>query len=361
MLDELRARVEQLSPLRTRLQVLLAFYGLTAVVWFATFPINWGDFEILDTTFVSLSLGFAAGTALLIFRLDLFVLEVGWGVFAYSYYIRFLDALAEGPESLESVLPGAIELLGLALILDGFIRTTGRLESSLAERHERLVVLNRVFRHNLRNDLTTIIGSLQYFEEGADDEREAEMARDALNTAHELSELSDHLRRIDSILETDDRETGTYDLGAIVEETVGEARRKYPDVTFEVHLRSDGRIDAAEGVVAAVDNVIENACQHNDAAEPVVEVTVESTSSTTEAVTVRDNGSGIPDEELEPIRQGDESALEHGSGIGLWFVHWVIERSNGTVTFEYDGGQTVTLEFPRATSGIASFGLRGVR
>jgi signal transduction histidine kinase len=50
-------------------------------------------------------------------------------------------------------------------------------------------------------------------------------------------------------------------------------------------------------------------------------------------VSVADDGPGIPDHERAVLTDGEETALEHGSGLGLWLVHWVVERSGGRLSF----------------------------
>ncbi|OYR82678.1 hypothetical protein DJ71_11565, partial [Halorubrum sp. E3] len=39
-------------------------------------------------------------------------------------------------------------------------------------------------------------------------------------------------------------------------------------------------------------------------------------------LTVEDDGPGIPDHEVDAVESGRETALEHGSGLGLWVVAW---------------------------------------
>ncbi|WP_197409880.1 ATP-binding protein, partial [Haloferax profundi] len=48
---------------------------------------------------------------------------------------------------------------------------------------------------------------------------------------------------------------------------------------------------------------------------------------------VTDNGPGIPDTELTVLESGTETPLQHISGLGLWLVHWIIDRSNGRLRF----------------------------
>jgi signal transduction histidine kinase len=43
-----------------------------------------------------------------------------------------------------------------------------------------------------------------------------------------------------------------------------------------------------------------------------------------------------------------ETALDHGSGLGLWIVKWVVERSEGTIDFRNEDGACIELRLPRA-------------
>jgi signal transduction histidine kinase len=65
-------------------------------------------------------------------------------------------------------------------------------------------------------------------------------------------------------------------------------------------------------------------------------------------VTVRDRGPGVPEHELAVIREGDESALEHGSGLGLWLVQWGVTALGGDLDFETSDGTTASVTLPRA-------------
>jgi len=61
---------------------------------------------------------------------------------------------------------------------------------------------------------------------------------------------------------------------------------------------------------------------------------------------LRDTNERIPNSELEPIRAGDETALKHGLGIGLWIINWCVTMLDGDIAFSYDNGNVVTVTVP---------------
>jgi signal transduction histidine kinase len=98
--------------------------------------------------------------------------------------------------------------------------------------------------------------------------------------------------------------------------------------------------------------VIENAIAHSDADDAAVRVVVEADSDAGEVtIEVSDDGPGIPRRELAVLEDGTESALEHGSGIGLWIVEWSLQRLGGDVRYETSSaGTTVNLALPWAST-----------
>ncbi|MEF8886378.1 MAG: sensor histidine kinase, partial [Haloarculaceae archaeon] len=66
-------------------------------------------------------------------------------------------------------------------------------------------------------------------------------------------------------------------------------------------------------------------------------------------VRIADDGPGIPDAELEAL-SGQERALCHGSGFGLWVAKWCVECNDGRLTIESpdEGGTVATIRLPSA-------------
>jgi len=100
-----------------------------------------------------------------------------------------------------------------------------------------------------------------------------------------------------------------------------------------------------------LDNLVENAVVHNDAPTPVVTVGARATDTGIE-VSVADNGPGIPSTERAVVETGDEDALAHGSGLGLWAVKWGAVQLGGELAFEdrKPRGTVVMIAIPTETN-----------
>lgn len=137
------------------------------------------------------------------------------------------------------------------------------------------------------------------------------------------------------------------DIVAVVDELVAEYRPSHPDVNLSVAGPDQCIVETDPWLESAVDILLENALEHNDGPEPSIEVRI--TCATDYAtIAIADDGPGIPDSELAVLEHGEETQLEHGSGIGLWIVHWIVDRSDASIAFDTGpDGTAVTIRVPR--------------
>jgi K+-sensing histidine kinase KdpD len=79
--------------------------------------------------------------------------------------------------------------------------------------------------------------------------------------------------------------------------------------------------------------LVENAIVHStDPAQ--VGIDVDRTADGTPRLRVTDDGPGIPDRERELLTGAGETQLEHGLGVGLWFVNWAVSQLGAELEFE---------------------------
>jgi len=201
-------------------------------------------------------------------------------------------------------------------------------------RKQRLEVLNRVLRHNLRNRVDAIKGNAEAIDTGSD----GPFAAEIYESADELATLSAKAREIDQLVSRPTR-ADEGDLSAVVRELVESADcdRIAVDLPDRAPLVTDW-----EALRLAIRNAVDNAVEHADES---VTVTVEPTDDGY-AITVADDGPGIPDSELKSLDAETETPLQHGTGLGLWLLKWSVTKLNGTLSFDTTAGTTVRLTVP---------------
>ena len=205
-------------------------------------------------------------------------------------------------------------------------------------------VQSRVLRHNIRNDLGVVKGYAEVLSRRVDDEH-SEMVGTLIEKADDLVAISNKAQTIETLVEQDQEPT-TTDIGRFLHRSVQTCRKQYPGVRFSIDVPETYSVRTIPAIEFAIENLLANAAEHNDSGDPTVEVRLEHSESET-AVVVADNGSGIPSHELTVLEKGEETPLQHGSGIGLWLVDWVVRNSDTSVTFDTaHDGTTATLHIP---------------
>ncbi|WP_363467310.1 PAS domain S-box protein [Halogeometricum borinquense] len=210
-------------------------------------------------------------------------------------------------------------------------RTVGvaRDVTDIREHERRLSVLDRVLRHNIRNKLNIILAYSRSLMEYPDEtvQSHADGIRDA---GEALASISESARQFKASTHPTQSRLYTADIADCVNRVADEARLQFPHATIKVDQEAELQAEVHEAFELALTELVENGIKHSDHAEPTVEITVEKCESTV-SVQVRDDGPGLDDMERDVILNGEETALEHGSGLGLWLVRWTIDNSGGTI------------------------------
>lgn len=237
-----------------------------------------------------------------------------------------------------------VTLDGQSLLLASMRDVTMRIR-----RQQRLQVLTRIFRHNLRNEGNVIQGHADVL---FDELSESPLEENALiirETIDDILALSNKVRRIQDVLDRDRVQTSPLD--ELLRSHRDRFQAAYPDATLATETPHSGII-VGRRLGVAVQEAIENAAKHVEKT-PAIQITTD-VDETAEQVSIHihDNGPGLPEHELEVISSGTETPLTHGSGIGLWFIYWVVDSLGGSLHIESDGatGTTLTLDVPIVTA-----------
>ena len=194
-------------------------------------------------------------------------------------------------------------------------------------REQRLSVLNRVLRHNVRNKLDIILARADLV---ADDE----LRQGIRESATDLLALSNKARDAETMMMDKNESPEQVDVPAVVRGVAEEFRTDTPDADISVTCPEELMITSHRAILENVlAELVENALVHTDDDRPSVEITVSSTTAGAVELSVADDGPGIPEREQQILASGTETQLEHAQGIGLWFVNWAVLQLGGDLSF----------------------------
>lgn len=216
------------------------------------------------------------------------------------------------------------------------------------ERVQQLQVLDRVLRHNLRNDMSVIVGHAEMIAETTSG-APAESAEKIVQMSDQLLEKASKQQTISDLLSTESKPV-RVDLVSLVEEVTESVRTDHSAATITLKLPEEAPVSVVDSFDAAIEEVFRNAIVHSDRESPDVKVDI-AVDSDVVRLKVADDGPGIPEMD-QRIVTGDQEIgqLQHASGLGLWLISWIVRRSGGTITFEENDprGTILTIEIRRS-------------
>ncbi len=227
--------------------------------------------------------------------------------------------------------------------IDGELRGYAGFFSDLTERRQyeqSLRILNRVLRHNLRNDANVVLGHIDLAIEKMDNKEVCQSLSTARKRIDSIVKYAETARNLDELLsERTAPSLSPVHLDELLRAKLETVRERYPDAEFVTELGNSPTFVAADDAIGtAVEALFENAVEHNDATTPTVTVRLE-TEAPHVTLTVADNGPGIPDDQHDLIFGREEvSPLHHGQGLDLFFVDRLIEKYGGDIWVE-DGDE----------------------
>ena len=307
------------------------------------------------TTRAAFESGLWAATVAQIAAFGLVLLSVAaFGLWLYREFVGNIErlhggfaALVDGDYGSTVALRGATEWTELQ---GGF----NDLSEVLAQRRTEVLVLNRVLRHNLRNAMTVVVGNADRIAERTDDETVATEADRIRRRGESLLDLADHARAIESSLGARPGEAATRGAGAVLEDVATTLREEFPGADVRTSGSAESvAVPNGELLLVALDELARNAITHNDAPEPSVEIDA-AVDDGTVTFTVADDGPGMPLVERRVLTDDFvETPTQHGAGLGLWLVTWLVHWADGDISVTVDGGTTVTVAVPCESADAA--------
>lgn len=212
---------------------------------------------------------------------------------------------------------------------------------------EHLRVLHRLMRHNMRNDLMKVNGWTQMAATAVSREKRMSHANRVKNTLDSWEKMTNELKEIQKLIESETGQPDHEPPGDLLPDIVESQQSKHPDAEISLTLDTPlaGRIP--EYVKKAIIEAIDNAVAASTEATPTVGVTVSNTDNNWIRITIADDGPGIPPAEAAVLETGQESALMHGSALGIWKIRMAVKQAGGNISVDdLDSGTAIQFQVP---------------
>ena len=272
-----------------------------------------------------------------------------------------LTGLDDKETAVEAIQRGAQDYLPKGDLSTGLLMRAVRYaierkkqELALREQTEQMKFFNSVLRHDVGNGMDVIRRNAQLLDRDLEGDA-AQRAETILDWSDDIIDLTAKVRRmLDAVVEGGDLDRSPTALSDVLRERIDHVESMDDDVTVDAEIPDDVRVVADDMLSAVLGNVLSNAVEHNDAAEPHIDVSV---TEREDAVTVdiADNGPGIPDEAKETVFGWGESRHASSGGFGLYFVQTMVESYGGRVAVGDNDprGTVFSLTFEPATADTA--------
>lgn len=249
----------------------------------------------------------------------------------------------------DEILTTPIDTAELRSRLDTLARIRAQ-SIALERKTDQLLLLNRITRHDIRNDMNVVMGWTEQLATHTDDTGDKIRQR-VLDSSQHVVDLTKAVREFVETLQT----AGNPDLQTVPLKDVLSGELTKRRATFDhAQFVVDGEIPrlnvSANGLLASVfRNVLNNAVQHNDSDTPRVEIAVSECAETV-TITIADNGPGIPSDQRDAVLGRTEQGLDHpAAGLGLYLVDTLVTQYGGEVQIgDADlGGVRIEIELAR--------------
>jgi len=205
-------------------------------------------------------------------------------------------------------------------------------QEDMAKLAESVAMSNKVLRHDIRNELMVLSGSLQLY----DMKKEEKQLDRAERSAARLTEILDRFKELDSFLQSS-RGLFGVDLRQAIMQAMAAQQMSYD-------VQGDARVQSDFALGSVIDNLVRNSKRHGDARSMAFSIAKEGGMV---LLTVADDGSGIPEEARSKLfQEGFSYGEERGTGLGLFWIKKTMERYGGWVKLSpSDKGATFVLAF----------------
>lgn len=217
------------------------------------------------------------------------------------------------------------------------------------QKSEQINVLNRILRHNLRNELNVIMG-LNHTIKNQTTNKDINNYCDKISKKIScLTRLTSESKTINDVLSSNNK-LKILNLNTQIKYGLKECESDFDTSPININVPLDITVKSGDKLYVVIESLIDNALRYNNSQNPNINIFISKKTNEHIIFSIKDNGPGIEKQEKDIINNKKEiSELNHGSGLGLWLSKWIIEKYGGKINIHINdcGGTTIDIKLLR--------------
>lgn len=207
-------------------------------------------------------------------------------------------------------------------------------EERLERQRGQLEVLNRLVRHDIKNDMMVVVGLTEMLMDEVQGEVRTELERVHETGKHtmQLTEVARDL--VEIVIQGGELGVEPTSLAEHLQTEIDNASRSYADATYTTKGSiPDVQVEANQLLGAVFRNLLNNAAQHNDRDHPQITIRAEANEEQVQ-VAITDDGPGIPEDRKAQLFERSPELEAGGTSLGLFLVGRLLDIYGGEIELE---------------------------
>jgi PAS domain S-box-containing protein len=216
----------------------------------------------------------------------------------------------------------------------------GRDITDREEKRKRMGMVQRVMRHNIRNDLTKVRGWAQIMSEEPDADTRLDHLSQIEDTLDEWEKITQDMERLRDIETSTEKDGRVIKAHSAIRSAISRCRNEYPSVEITQTSINSENVWISGIVEEAVKKLIMTMIDQPSGEESQLNLSLSKPNEGWVAIEVVDTGNRMNQQEGEILSTGEETALVHAQGTGIWVIRTLIKEAGGNISVQVTDTET---------------------
>jgi PAS domain S-box-containing protein len=216
----------------------------------------------------------------------------------------------------------------------------GRDITDREEKRKRMGMVQRVMRHNIRNDLTKVRGWAQIMSEEPDADTRLDHLSQIEDTLDEWEKITQDMERLRDIETSTEKDGRVIKAHSAIRSAISRCRNEYPSVEITQTSINSENVWISGIVEEAVRKLIMTMIDQPSGEESQLNLSLSKPNEGWVAIEVVDTGNRMNQQEGEILSTGEETALVHAQGTGIWVIRTLIKEAGGNISVQVTDTET---------------------